>query len=906
MKTLLLAVTLLASGAFAAVTGKVMGPKGPLAGATVNAYAADAPNALCPTAKSVGNGVYKCLCFGKTEALARALAAAPAPKPLATATTGADGAFTLAGDGQKTLLVITSADGASGLAQRLESDSGAVFTLAPMNPLRLKLNAEGLDAAKAKVFAVDLGTGAVDALARGADGVWTAAARPGTRSVVALVPGAAPVQDRLGQNGKSQYPRGWGGSAPEIPELNAGPYQRVEGTVTRDGKPAASATVVGEPQGCAEAVKTDAKGRFVFEHAPAAPFLLSARASHQGFIGQETLRAQQSNTIALVRAGVLEATFVDEANTPLAGFSVDAHWRRADNNQTGWEPLETDAKGMVRVEWPGAGTVQLRPRRWDFAFTQTRQAEVKVGETTRATFKLVPAAPLEVEVLDGAGKPVEGVRVQVFFGEDLQPRVSADLKESLREVGNSTDARGVTRIRALMPGNYEVEVDDHKLGRANAFGSAPGKIQLRLGDTPILKVFVADATGAPVEGARVNVKQANHARGGATDAQGVLQLALPPGSYDISLGSKGEVRKVELKKGTTEVKFATAAAAKVQGTVVDAAGKPIAGALVYSSEGGMPMMPGMPVARMMRMYEMQSMARYRNAPQLKSDEKGAFSASGGEGLRFWARAEGFAPTTFAEPKDGRVTVVLAPRPVLVGRVVDARGRPVAQALVGTVHTGADGKFRLTLDDELSGPVRVQSPGRPPVTFALNPSSADREIALPDIKLEDGVAVTGKVVDAATGAGVKHARITVRWPPASEELVVMSQDDGSFKVEGAPQQKPLEAEVSLDKYLPVKLPVKGGPTPVVLKLPPLGVLEVSVKNMGEPVAGATVYAEGPSRDPRSDKEKRQHTTDALGTVRMDYLAPGDWSLRFEREREPFAQPMKVTLKPGETKKVTAGK
>lgn len=903
MRVLLLALTLSALSAFAAVTGKVVGPKGPVAGAKVSGYLHEAPNALCPEAKSVQNGVYKCLCFGKTEALGKELAKGAAPKPLATATTAADGAFTLEGDPQKTWLVITSADGAAGVAQKAE---GEVFTLAPMNPLRVKLNAEGLDGAKAKVFALDLGTGAVDVMARGADGLWTTGPRPGTRIVVALVPGAAPLQDRIGQNGKSTFHRGWQGNAPEFPELNAGTYQRVEGSVTRDGKPVAGATVVGEPQGCAYSVKSDAQGRFAFEHAPAAPQLLTARASHQGFIGQETLRAQQSNTIALVKAGVLEATFLGADQKPLAGYAVDAHWRRADNNQVGWEQLETDAKGSLRVEFPGAGSVQLRPRRWDLAFTQTRQAEVKVGETTRATFRLVPAAPLDVEVVDGAGQPVAGVRVQVYFGEDLQPKVSADLKESLREVGNLTDARGVARIRALMPGNYEVEVDDHRLGRANAFGSAPGKIQIRLGDTPILKVMVTDASGVPVEGTRINVKQANTSRGGTTDAQGVMQLALPPGGYEVSLGHKGEVKQVELKKGTTEVKFVTTAPAKVQGMVVDTSGKPIAGAVVHSSEGGIPPMPGAGVGRLMRMYEMQGMARYRNAPQVKSDEKGAFSANGGEGKKFWARAEGYGPTAFAEPKDGKVTVVLAPRPVAVGRVVDARGKPIAQAQVGMVLTGADGKFRLTLDDDLTGPVRVQASGRPPVTFELNPGASDREIALPDIRLEDGIALAGKVLDAVTAQALKHARITVRWPGSKEELVGLSQQDGTFKIEGAPQNKPLEAEVSLDKYQTVKLPVKVGPASLLLKLPPLGAMEVTLKNMGEPVAGATVYAEGPSRDPRSEKEKRQHSTDALGTVRMDDLAPGEWWLRFEREREPFAQPMKVTLKPGETKKVTASK
>ncbi|MDP1919098.1 MAG: carboxypeptidase-like regulatory domain-containing protein [Myxococcales bacterium] len=903
MKTLLLAAVLLALPAAAALTGTVMGPRGPVVGATVSAYTNDAPNPHCPVAKSVSNGVYQCLCFGKTEALTTALSSATAPKPLAVATTGADGSFSIAGDVEKTWLVITSADGTLGVAQQLELDR-AVLTLAPMSPLRLKVNAEGLDVAKAKLFAVDLGTGAVDVMVRGADGVWTAGARPGSRSVVALVPGAAPASARYRQNGKAEFQRDWRRPAPEVPELDVGAWQRVTGTVTKDGVPVAGATIVGEPQGCAVTVKNDGKGRFVFEHAPAPPFLLTARASHQGLIGHETLRAQQSNTIELVKPGVLEATFVDAARKPLVHHAIDAHWRRSDNNAVAWESLETDEQGTVRVEFPGSGSVQLRPQRRDLAFTQTRQAEVKAGERTKATFTMVPAAPLDVEVVDGAGKPVEGVQVAVFFGEELQGKVSADLKESLREEGHTTDARGVTRIRALMPGPYEVEVDDRRLGRATAFGRAPGKLQLRLGDTPILKVLVTDTSGAPVEGASVHVKQGNTSHGGDTGADGVMQLALPPGSYEVSPGFKGEAKKVDLKKGTVEVKFTTTAAAIVLGTVVDPAGKPLAGATVFSSELAMPLMPGRNVSQTIRMIEMHEQARSGTAPRLKTNEKGAFSAKAGEGVRFWARAEGFAPTTFSEPKDGKVTVVLTPRPIVVGRVVDARGRPVGQALVGTVHTSADGKFRFTFEEDESRALRVQSPGRPPVTVELEPREGDRELALPDIKLEDGVTVSGRVVDVATGKPLKRARITVRWPSSKEELVELSKDDGTFRVEGAPA-RPLEVEVSLDRYQTVKQPAKGT-APLVVKLPALGALEVTVKRQGEPVAEVRVFAEGPSRDLRSEKDRREYPTDALGTVRLDSLAPGEWSLRFERERQPFGAPMKVVLKAGETRKVTAGK
>jgi|JI10StandDraft_1071094.scaffolds.fasta_scaffold12875_5 uncharacterized GH25 family protein len=274
--------------------------------------------------------------------------------------------------------------------------------------------------------------------------------------------------------------------------------------------------------------------------------------------------------------------------------------------------------------------------------------------------------------------------------------------------------------------------------------------------------------------------------------------------------------------------------------------------------------------------------------------------------RGYAPAFAFRPVT---PGQVEVTMVLRPGAPVSGKVVDARGTPVAGARV--IYAGAS-DWGSRPDERLDGVVsaadgtwRFEAIGAGSFRFqARHPSHAPGTsplISLDGVTARDGVEVTmpvgatvrGKVVDASQQP---VASAQVRIGDASRNMIgeaprqVMSADDGTFVIEGLPR-KPLVAVAMAETAASATVPVDttaGDVTDLVLTVDVTGVIAgVVVDRAGEPLDGVQVSAapdfRGGNFDPQQFRLRGliQDLTDADGHFELVGLAAGSYSVRASR-------------------------
>ena len=221
-------------------------------------------------------------------------------------------------------------------------------------------------------------------------------------------------------------------------------------------------------------------------------------------------------------------------------------------------------------------------------------------------------------------------------------------------------------------------------------------------------------------------------------------------------------------------------------------------------------------------------------------------------------------------------------------------------MVGLVACDAEGRFKVTLDDDGDNELVVSGPGRPRLVLHAKASEGVREVPLGEVRLENGRTLRGSVADSITAALVKNQRVEAHWGAGTyQRRYGNSQADGTFEIEGA-SARAVTLEVSAEHYATSVIEVPPGAGPLKVRLEPLGSLELKVYDKSQPAVGVEVHAVGPARDGKSANEVRELTTDGLGTVRFEDARAGEWSLTFRFENQPFGKPVKVSLKPGEAK------
>ncbi|QRK07407.1 carboxypeptidase regulatory-like domain-containing protein [Archangium violaceum] len=451
-------------------------------------------------------------------------------------------------------------------------------------------------------------------------------------------------------------------------------------------------------------------------------------------------------------------------------------------------------------------------------------------------------------------------------------------------------------------------------GHANASGT-PSLAQAPTGVDGILEVEVL-AGERPWPGA--NVRLYWHAEGaplrgdnawrlagsGTTDERGRVRLAARPGAYLVAVRARGHaplLRDVVRPHGEarTTLRLMLEKGHSLSGhTVVHGTNEPLPLVeLVFTAHG-----------RQQEPWP-RAEAPAEERVYVTSDERGNFQVDGlaPGGYLLEARTPGHARAVLSHvevPAEGPLTVSLRGAGVIEGFVVDARGRPAADAEVmvrgdpaQVVTTGAEGGFSVEVEPgaHTLSARRGEEAGSLDSPVVVNAGRTVRDVR---IRLGQGGVLEGRVVERASGGPVVGARVEVGPQGGSGDSGrALTDGEGHFSVGGlAPGS--YDVRVSASGFSPTLrrgLTVTSGERfPVSLVLEGTGSVEGFVRDgAGRPVPGARVM--GVNRwDGGADTSPVESRTDARGHYRLQGLAVGRMYLTARREGSTLGvrQPVEV--------------
>lgn len=344
----------------------------------------------------------------------------------------------------------------------------------------------------------------------------------------------------------------------------------------------------------ASAGLTDAQGRARLASRPGG-YLLAVRAQGYGPVMRDVVRpygeARTLLRLSLEPGQTLTGRTV-EAGTkdplPLVELSLTAYGR---GEQEAWQSAEapaeeriyaaSNARGDFRVEGLAPGTYQLEAKA--VGHVRAVQKRVKVPASGPITVELQAAGVIEGFVVDAQGRPAAGAEVHVG---GRVPEVVTTGEGGGFSVETEPGAHIVSARRGSEAGSLPTPV-------IVSAGKTVRDLRIQLGQSAALEGHVvAKTSGAPIEGARVDVSPyGNSGDSGraVTDASGFFSVGqLAPGSYDLVVSAQGyaEVNRRALTVSAGErfsIELQLAGTGAVEGFVRDSSGQPVAGAQVVSS-----------------------------------------------------------------------------------------------------------------------------------------------------------------------------------------------------------------------------------------------------------------------------------------------------------------------------------
>jgi protocatechuate 3,4-dioxygenase beta subunit len=521
-----------------------------------------------------------------------------------------------------------------------------------------------------------------------------------------------------------------------------------------------------EPDPAATAA-TDAGGRFRVE-APEAG-MWRVRVEAQGFAPRQfelvpLLEAVELPAARLLRDRGFQVTVLDKEGRPVPGARVGVTPAQPstelwEDRRPLWEPVialgAPGVDGRVTLPWGSEGQRRVRAVAPGFL-------EIAAEGSPR----LEKGCARTVEISDHRGRPAPGVLVEsvgwalAVSGEDGRATAAGPCGKEARWYVRAADGRSA---EVLLP--------------APPKESKPPAVRVALPppSPPLLGRVVAADTREPIPGAVVwngALKPAYNLIFTRADARGVYTFNLPSerASLGLNAAAPGYLPGGEAVHPGEGPSFALRPAATIGGTVVDAQGRPVPGALLRPS----------PVRA--------HPAFFRGMTTL-SDANGRFRLSLPPETAFEIDAthERFAPAWVqippVAPRAARtdVRIVFQEGVTGFGRVVDSRERPVAGARVALrpVESDREGVSEFFFDDPQEFRATTDAQGLfsidrlPPGTFNLA------------VAAQGFAPMTVPGIDIA-GAGRPAGRVdlgTVVLPPGVEVRGIVVDPEGK-PVEGA--------------------------------------------------------------------------------------------------------------------------
>lgn len=707
--------------------------------------------------------------------------------------------------------------------------------------------------------------------------------------------------------------------------------------------------------------RTNADGRFAIPllslaatGAEEEPLEAVARGYDRRFVDPQQARPSSSPAFLLQPVGRIVGTVVDVQGVGLEGAEVQLKGSGFDTLYVGsTDSTSTDVAGaFVLGGVPLGARFRVAARREGLAPAEVEVALSSDRRTARVEIMLREGCTVRGRVLDQSNRPVAGARLKLWpslvaSGSDsfvAMARVRSVAAEA--QPTAESDANGDYRFTGLAPGRFEVS--------ARAPGFAPAQVRdieiaegardvavdaITLARGSRIEGRVVDGARRPLVGARVSAIGEGQDRIGGVSFSGV-PVEQHPNAVSTASGPEGrfvldgldqrrrhylQVRldgyapaaRASVQPGGAPLSIVLERALTLPGQVVDEQGEGIAGAQVY----------GRP-----RLSHPSGGSTYAAPPPMMRATAGWDGRFALKGLAPGGAKVGASdPSYLADELDVTLRAGSVPEPVVLtlrralalgGRVTGADGTPVVGAtfVIGRAHqNGGVSSETAEAHTDLEGRYRIGGlePGHVTVTVThpdwlsasreanLLPETAGEPNKL-DFTLERGFAISGRVLDEATGAPVAAATVWMVPPQSADPMAALPQRTrsdaaGAFVLRGVrPGEVVLRA--SSDGYAPASLeqPIEvhddvrgidlrlGQGTAIVGHL--VGLTEAEAK-------GARVGAFGQaSSEPVGLLGSKLAVPDGQGNFRFERLEVGEWEIRADvGSRE---QSLRVRIAPGD--------
>lgn len=486
-------------------------------------------------------------------------------------------------------------------------------------------------------------------------------------------------------------------------------------------------------------------------------------------------------------------------------------------------PTHTDAQGRARLETPRAGTVRVTAS----GFARARVAYEATAPSSGLRVRLEPEVPVAGRVVDEGGSAIPSARVRAIL----------DARPSDPPFEGIVAADGSFRVPNLPDETVLVTAE------ASGFASESRLLELRQGPvsglvlvlerTGTIVARIVDGNGAGVAGAELELAGSGIYPAETRTADGAGNVrweGVPQGIYEARARTDGfvspRVSPVSVSPGgEVTITLTLAPAAALSGLVQDAEGSPLSEAQVLVSEDVLELSPR----------------------EALTGGDGRFLVEGllAQPHFLVVRAEGYLPygPALVTPGGDPIPVTLQRAATIRGRVVDALGHPVANALVEMVGD------RLPQAGSAQAPQGSQAT---PAAGAVLPGAPSPQSPLQGAG-ELGVTL-GNVPPIPLGGAPmgSNPQVLMRVPSGVAMLgtvAAITASDGTFVIEGVPP-----GNVQLSVQHPAHAPVWTSPRTIgagrtidgwEIVLPESGAIDGRVVDArGMPVAGVLVELTSP--------------------------------------------------------------
>jgi large repetitive protein len=558
-------------------------------------------------------------------------------------------------------------------------------------------------------------------------------------------------------------------------------------------------------------VKTDGEGRFWFNDLDPGSYRVGARKGRLvGMSGTVSVAlAQRVDDVQVeIHPGfVVAGRTLDRAGKPLGDVRVDLFKNEPPMDR----PLfaKTGPDGTFRMEGVLPAEYRLSVRSDGFA---PLQQPVRVAaDVPNLELKLAAEATVTGKVLGVDGRPLEGATVHAM----VQGRGSGNMERA------TSAADGAFTIKPLGAGDLTVTAT-HETGVATVkdekLADAEAKVlTLRLAPGASISGTIKLDDGRPAPGARIQAQSWGSGGAGrwnetAGQDGGYRLKGITPGRV-IIVASNGpgmrwggpdrpDQKTLTLAEGENKsgVDLIVAGGKKITGTVVDPAGKPVAGAEVTAG-------PQEPDGRALRRPGMSMDGRAFSQP----DGSFVLEGVGGGKHTVWAVQAGFGDAELKDVDGGATGLKLQfPAEATVsGLVTDPQGKPVSDYTISlapgpkTGESAADKRTRQSMGawdaptDTVHDPsgqfflrrvsagtheLRARTVDGSSATLIVEISAGEKKQGV-RVVLDRGARLVGRVVDMESNQPLPDVEVRAFSPSMLNRSPIRTDGSGAFAIDG---------------------------------------------------------------------------------------------------------------------------